>query len=285
MGEEGVSIRDVANEFGSDTWKIPSLDAERSLCDIGIEVNISPVYMRQKLDSVRASGEPVTVAGRSSKETKAEQIVTAARVCLERRGFAQTTVEDVLTQAGVSRSTFYRQFSGLEAIIARIAVVEGQALLERSLKVACVHPNFADRLTAMLVQAVKQSSDSPWVKRLTNAEGSLQVTRAVLESEPGALKDVGRAFYPVLELGLHQGELRSDLRFEEITEWLLRNLWSFQATQGRSFWPDHVLSRYVREFVLAGILVTPARDELSDIRASLQRLEKAIGTSKPQSRR
>lgn len=254
-------------------------DAKRSSCDIDAHVNIGTLYMRQKLDSVYTNGELARAAERPPKETKAEQIVAAARVCLERRGFAQTTVEDVLTQAGVSRSTFYRQFSGLEAIIARIAVVEGQALLERSLKVACVHPDFADRLTAMLVQAVKQSSDSPWVKRLTSAEGSLQVARVVLESEPGALKDVGRAFYPVLELGLQQGELRSDLRFEEITEWLLRNLWSFQATQGRAFWPDHVLSRYVREFVLAGILVTPARDELSAIRASLQRLEKAIGTS------
>jgi hypothetical protein len=88
---------------------------------------------------------------------------------------------------------------------------------------------------------------------------------------------VGSALHPLLDLGRQSGELRVDLAFDEITEWLLRNVWSLQTAPGPKLWSEQEMSRYVREFVLPGILAKPANAGLEEVMATLRRIEGKLG--------
>ena len=50
-------------------------------------------------------------------ETKQEQILDAAIACFARNGFAETTIEDICQEAGLSHGAIYRYFQSKEDII------------------------------------------------------------------------------------------------------------------------------------------------------------------------
>lgn len=47
-----------------------------------------------------------------------ERILDAARTLFARRGIEMCTVDDLVSEAGISRATFYRAFSGLDEVVA-----------------------------------------------------------------------------------------------------------------------------------------------------------------------
>ena len=57
----------------------------------------------------------------AQREQRREQIVVAARRCFAHNGFHQTSMPDILEEAGVSAGTFYRYFRSKDDVIALIA--------------------------------------------------------------------------------------------------------------------------------------------------------------------
>jgi len=55
------------------------------------------------------------------RQARREQILAAARRCFARNGFHQTSMDDLLAEAGLSAGGCYRYFRGKEQIIAAIA--------------------------------------------------------------------------------------------------------------------------------------------------------------------
>jgi TetR/AcrR family transcriptional regulator, ethionamide resistance regulator len=68
---------------------------------------------------------------RTRREEARERIVAAAERLLEDRPFRELTVDEVMAQAGLSRTVFYRHFDGLpEVVLALLARIEAD-LAER----------------------------------------------------------------------------------------------------------------------------------------------------------
>ena len=88
--------------------------------------------MATKPESVK----PVTETKKPVHPRKLE-LVHAAVTCFLERGYHQTGVRDIATQAGVSLGNLYNHFNGKEAVLAFIADMEGEELA-----------GFADLLTA-----------------------------------------------------------------------------------------------------------------------------------------
>src|SRR5215212_379186 len=71
----------------------------------------------------------------SSLVDRPAQILEAAIACFAKRGFHQTSMHDISTEAGVSVGLIYRYFANKEAVIAAMAnrhKTEIQDLLERA---------------------------------------------------------------------------------------------------------------------------------------------------------
>lgn len=61
---------------------------------------------------------------RLSEETKnarRRQIMEAARTCFSRRGFSETSMQDIITESGLSSGSIYSHFSGRDDILRQTA--------------------------------------------------------------------------------------------------------------------------------------------------------------------
>lgn len=64
-----------------------------------------------------AGGSPKPTMGKAERR---QQILNAAREVFAKRGYAQTTVDDIVAQAGVARGTFYLYFDDKRAAFAEL---------------------------------------------------------------------------------------------------------------------------------------------------------------------
>lgn len=64
-----------------------------------------------------AGGSPKPTMGKAERR---QQILNAAREVFAKRGYAQTTVDDIVAQAGVARGTFYLYFEDKRAAFAEL---------------------------------------------------------------------------------------------------------------------------------------------------------------------
>ena len=80
------------------------------------------------------------------------QILRAAAECFARKGFHQTTMDDIAREAGISAGLIYRHFAGKEdLIIALVKIYEDdqRAKLDRARQ----HTNFAEAIEAFFTMA------------------------------------------------------------------------------------------------------------------------------------
>jgi AcrR family transcriptional regulator len=66
-------------------------------------------------------------------ERRRRQILDAARACFIRKGFYETSMQDVFTESGLSAGAVYRYFKSKDELVKAIAT-EGEALLTRFLE-------------------------------------------------------------------------------------------------------------------------------------------------------
>jgi len=83
------------------------------------------------------------------KSERRQQILTVARDVFARRGYHQTTIEDIVAQAGVARGTFYLYFEDKRAVFSD--------LIDR----------FASQLTMAIVRIVTDDPSRPVVEQVT----------------------------------------------------------------------------------------------------------------------
>src|SRR3990172_406950 len=85
---------------------------------------------RHSLDKARPEMTRVTEA---PLEARRDQIVNAAWTCFALKGYHQTTMQDIASEAGISAGAIYRYFSGKEAVLKAIndrSQEIGRALVE-----------------------------------------------------------------------------------------------------------------------------------------------------------
>jgi len=58
-------------------------------------------------------------AGALPKNERRQQILSVAREAFAKRGYHQTTIDDIVVQAGVARGTFYLYFEDKRAVFSK----------------------------------------------------------------------------------------------------------------------------------------------------------------------
>src|SRR3546814_9749490 len=74
----------------------------------------------------------------SSVDDARDRLIDAAETCFTRFGVAKTTLEDIATEAGVSRATVYRYFEGGRDERSEEHTSELQSLMRISYAVFCL---------------------------------------------------------------------------------------------------------------------------------------------------
>lgn len=157
-------------------------------------------------DSSKSDGPKdgeATVDGRELRARRTrEKIRRAAGVLLVAKGLDRTTVKDIIEAAGVAKGTFYMHFAGKEELIQEFVssrFLRALELLPSILK----QPSAREASLALITEILKGREWQPELIGLVLKE---------LAKRPGLLKsrDLHRLALPIVELGVKNGELRTD---------------------------------------------------------------------------
>jgi len=98
-----------------------------------------------------------------------QRILDAAQRCIERWGPVKTSMEDIATEAGVSRRTVYQYFATREDLITALAVQLGNRFGQRLLSQVSDLDSAAERLVEYALLAIQEYPREPVLSQLSPA--------------------------------------------------------------------------------------------------------------------
>lgn len=159
------------------------------------------------------------------KVTEADAVLDAAARHLASHGIAGTTVDDVATEAGVSRATVYRYIGGKNELVPAVIGREADEVLVRLTEVIASSTT-ADRMIADVVTtALEMIAERPVLSRLTSTdlrESLPFVTVAAVPLVDGVVSAVSEAIRRAPDLAADDGAIENAV--EEATRFVLSHL-------------------------------------------------------------
>lgn len=181
------------------------------------------------------------------------RLVDAAEACFDRYGVLKTTVEDVATEAHVSRATVYRYFAGRDDLILAVLLREAgrfQGLLAKKVQ---KQENLADALVEGVLFTVDSVRSDPHLALLFTPEAAGLTTQIAGASE--ALFETTAEFLrPLLA---DNDQLRAGVNVEEASEWLLRVILSLLTASGPVQRSTAAQRRYLHTFLVPALVDVP----------------------------
>jgi AcrR family transcriptional regulator len=182
------------------------------------------------------------------------RILEAAVACVERSGLAKTSLEDVATEAGLSRATLYRWFAGGrdELITETIAWEIGQ-FLELLAEAMDPEPDLESKLVRGLVFGHQAVHDHVLLQRILTTEPELFLTE--FHSTLPVLSELAQD--ELVELLGHE-TLRPGVDAVEAADYVARMFLSYIGSGGGwDLGDEGEVRRLVRSQLLAGVLADP----------------------------
>jgi AcrR family transcriptional regulator len=179
------------------------------------------------------------------------RILEATLACVDRRGLAKTSLEDVATEAGVSRATVYRYFAGgREQLISDTVSWEVLRFLLRLAEAMEPEPDLEAKLVRGIVFGHQAILDHLLLQRVLLSEPELLLTE-FHTSLPG-FADVVRDYLAGL---LATATLREGVDSTDAADYLSHLFLSYLGSHGRWDLADEASVReLVRTQFLAGII-------------------------------
>lgn len=197
------------------------------------------------------------------------RLIEAADACIDRFGLAKTTLEDVATEANVSRQTIYRYFANRDELLLEALLLElERAELDRSFAVPVEQITTPADVGALIVESVVQTietiRETPKLADLLASEADS--VRATLAGAAEALfAHHERELRPWFEMAQAAGLLRPELDLTEAAEWVLRVGLSMLTVDGPVARDIDELRRYLMTYLVPALVpperVEPARPE------------------------
>jgi AcrR family transcriptional regulator len=179
------------------------------------------------------------------------RILEAAVACIERWGLAKTTLEDVATEAGLSRATLYRWFAGgRDQLITETVAWETARFMTQLAEAIAPEPDLESKLVEGLVFGHQAVRDHLLLQRILNSEPELFLTE--FHSSVPALDQLARAY--IVEQLSHE-RLRAGVDVDRAAEYVARLFLSYLGSHGSWDLGDRdQVHRLVRTQLLGGVL-------------------------------
>lgn len=93
-----------------------------------------------------------------------QRALAATAVCVEKLGFYKVSMDDLVTESGISRATLYRRFGNRDRILGALIQQQAQPFVEDSIRVASAAASLKERLEISTVHAVMEITRYPSLK-------------------------------------------------------------------------------------------------------------------------
>jgi AcrR family transcriptional regulator len=160
------------------------------------------------------------------------RLVDAAEACFTRFGVAKTTLEDIATEAGVSRATVYRYFEGgRDEIILGVVLREGKAFLEALGRRVQREETLGSAIVEGVLYTVSAVRKNEHLALLFAPEVAGHTTSIAGAST--ALYELTQDFLrPIFEQARAANQLRDGIIAEDAAEFVLRMILSLLSVAG-----------------------------------------------------
>lgn len=137
-----------------------------------------------------------------------EKLLAASRILFSAKGFAGTTIDDIVERAGVSRATFFNYFQGKDALLGALHSDHLDRLASLIDQLTALPLSTTDRIAQLFEDFAVQSEEHPRYLRMVTAE----LERDFVASGAGAAHD--KRFHVellrIVTAGLDVGDVRTD---------------------------------------------------------------------------
>ena len=177
-----------------------------------------------------------------------DRILDAADACLDRWGMRRMSMNDVATEAGLSRGSIYRYFPDREALVEAVLARRDKRFL------ADVAPRLRKRRT--LATQVAEAALFVGRGRSPSEVDEPGMAAIRLARTEGVLAHWIDFWVPFLEAARDRGEVRADLDLRQAGEWIMRILVSLSTMPSVTFDPSDPaqVRRYIEAHVVRGFM-------------------------------
>lgn len=179
-----------------------------------------------------------------------QRLVDAAEVCFHRHGLAKTTIEDIASEALVSRSTVYRHVGDRDELLLEVLLRAADRFFDRLQKRVTTELTISGALVDGVLYTLESVRRDEDLMLLFAPEAIGYTTRIAGSSEAIFARTAGR-LRPMIESAQEAGEMRSDLTVEEIAQWLTRIVFSLLVLPSGVDSPDDVRDQLGRFLIPA----------------------------------
>jgi len=183
-----------------------------------------------------------------------QKILDAAEVYLKDHSLDGAQISELCQLAGVSRTSFYREFKNLDdlfsCLISSLWTATLSGIIETSSKIAAPQERLF-HFTKQVALVAQSREYLPW------SEQSISQAIQLLYSEDGqGLSAFTQVIAPFITGCQQDGGLRTDIRTEEISDWLLRQMWVLMSIPLTSIFDGDPLDRYIQIFIVDALRPT-----------------------------
>ena len=184
-----------------------------------------------------------------------ERILAAAVRCAAHRGVQRFSLEDVATEADLSRATLYRQFpGGRDQLVQEAATWEVARFWAKVAEGVEAEATLEDRLTVGIVTGAELIRQSPIMANLGEDEVA-ELATALRPSEPLVHEVIRSYLRNLLEREDRAGRLRPAVDVAEASDYLTRMVLSvLSAPVGRDLTDADAVRELVRTQFVGGIV-------------------------------
>lgn len=190
----------------------------------------------------------------STVDEARDRLIDAAEACFSRFGVSKSTLEDIASEAGVSRATVYRYFEGgRDEIILGVVLREARQFLAALQKRVGREADLADAVVEGIMYTIASVRKNEHLGLLFAPEVAGQTTSIAGAST--ALFEITTDFLrPIFEQAHRQGRLRRDVVAEEAAEFVLRMILSLLSVDGPRRRSDAKQRQFLRTFCASAIV-------------------------------
>ena len=155
-------------------------------------------------------------------DTLQEALIDAAENCFELRGVAKTTMSNVASTAGVSRTTLYKRFAVMEELLQAVFMREFDRFERRLQPRLEPLADPAERLVEMVVSTAENVPDNAGLAQLRAGPRSRTENMAWVAGRRALNARVEAMIGKPLDELAAQGRLRQDVDRAGLVEWVRR---------------------------------------------------------------
>lgn len=210
---------------------------------------------------------PALAAGQPSKDP----ILDAAARCISRKGFDNTSLEEVAAEAGVSRTTLYRRYGNRELLFKALLIARAAPFREWSLGVYLGPGTVMERIETVLTHAILEMQRVGWLDRTLHTGMSAAAIRLFKASHAHGA-NIGLA--PLLSSTMdQQAAAEASVTVAELIEWTADQMIVLASAAP---WSEETLRGRLRYFVMP--VLVPRQARTSDGEDRLARIERRLDT-------